>query len=73
MRHVVLSDDGYDVAPDASHRLLAVCFFPENPKDQEQGRFIARMEQEDFLLGGADACEPSEITTAINNLIETRS
>lgn len=73
MRHLVLSDDGYHVAPNATHRLLAACFFPESPRDQAQALFIAASEQEDYRDVGADQYQPSEIMAATSNLIEKRT
>jgi len=73
MRHVVLSDDGYNVAGNAAHRLLAACFFPESPRDQAQALFIAALEQDEFRRVGSAAYQPSEILLAAANLIEKRT
>lgn len=73
MRHLVLSDDGYHVAPNATHRMLAACFFPESPRDQAQAIYIAALEQEEYHRVGADLYQPSEIMVAASNLIEKRT
>jgi hypothetical protein len=73
MRHIILTDDGYTVAANASHRMLAACFFPESPRDQAQALFIAALEQEEFRNAGADHYRPSEIMLAASNLVEKRT
>lgn len=73
MRHLVLSDDGFSVAPNAAHRMLAACFFPESARDQAQAQFIAAVEQAEYLTVGADHYQPSEIMVAASNLIEKRA
>lgn len=73
MRHLVLSDDGYAVAPNAAHRMLAACFFPESPRDQAQALFIAALEQAEYRNAGADHYRPSEIMLAASNLVEKRT
>lgn len=72
-RHIILSDDGHNVADNAFHRLLAVTFFPESPRDQEQALFIAKLEQDEFRRVGQEGYQPTEILTAISQLIEKRS
>lgn len=73
MRHIVLSDDGYNVAPTAQHRLLVVCYFPESPRDQEQGLFIAAREQAEFDRVGPSAYKPSQIVQAASQMILKRT
>lgn len=73
MRHIILSDDGYNIASNAAHRLLAPCFFPESPRDQAQGLFIAALEQEEFRRVGPEHYRPSELMVAASNLIENRA
>jgi hypothetical protein len=73
MRHVILSDDGYHVAPNAAHRLMAACYFPDSPRDQAQGLYIAALEQEEFRRVGPDHYRPSEIMLAASALIEKRA
>lgn len=73
MRHVVLSDDGYTLASNAAHRLLAPCFFPESPRDQAQALYIAALEQDEFRRVGPEKYRPSEIMLAASNLIENRA
>jgi hypothetical protein len=73
MRHVVLSDDGYNLANNAAHRLLAPYFFPESPRDQAQALYIAALEQDEFRRVGPTDYRPSEITLAISNLLEKRT
>jgi hypothetical protein len=73
MRHLVLSDDGYRVAPNAMHRMMAACFFPESPRDQAQALFVAALEQEEYRRVGAEEYRPSEIMLAASNLIEKRT
>ena len=73
MRHLILSDDGYHVAGNAYHRLLAISHFPESPRDQEQGLFIAAMEQAEFDRVGQENYQPSEITQAASRLLEKRT
>lgn len=73
MRHIILSDDGYSLASNAAHRLLAPCFFPESPRDQAQALFIAALEQEEFRRVGPDNYRPSEIMLAASNLVEKRA
>lgn len=73
MRHVVLTDDGFNVAQDAYHRMLAACYFPENTRDQLQGLFIAGLERDEFLRVGEENYQPSEIMTAAARLIENRT
>lgn len=73
MRHLILSRDGFHTAPDAHHRLLAACFFPESPRDQEQAVMIAAIEQAEFLRVGAEGYQPSEILRSIAKIIEKRT
>lgn len=73
MRHVVLSDDGYSVSPDAAHRMMAACFFPDSVRDQVQGMLIARIEQNEFRKVGAANYRPSEIMLVASRLIEKRT
>jgi len=73
MRHVVLSEDGITLAENAQHRLLAVVYFPESPRDQEQGLFIARMEQDAFLREGQENYQPSEILQAASKMLANRA
>lgn len=73
MRHIVLSDDGYNVAHNAYHRLLAVGYFPESPRDQEQGLLIAALEQAEFDRVGQATYRPSEIMKAASHLVEKRT
>lgn len=72
MRHLVLSEDGYNVAPNAYHRLLAACYFPESPRDQTQALFLASVEQAEFDRVGAKAYQPSQITNATSQMILKR-
>jgi hypothetical protein len=73
VRHVILSEDGFNIADDAYHRLLAVCFFPESPRDQAQAISVAAMEREEFLRVGADHYKPSEIMQVVARHIEKRA
>ena len=73
MRHIILSDDGYHVAHNAYHRLLATGYFPESPRDQEQGLFIAALEQAEFNRVGQQNYQPSEIMQAASRLVEKRT
>ena len=73
MRHIILSDDGYHVADNAAHRLMAACYFPESARDQAQGLFIAALEQEEFRRTGPELYRPSELMHAANKLLEKRS
>lgn len=73
MRHVVLSEDGFNLASNASHRLLAPCFFPESVRDQEQALFIAGIEQAEYHRASPEDYRPSEIMLAASKLIENRA
>lgn len=73
MRHLVLTHDGHSVADDAYHRLLVVSYFPESPRDQEQGLLIAAMEQAEFARLGPENYRPSEITQAAIHSLQKRS
>lgn len=73
MRHLVLSDDGYNVAPNAYHRLLAACYFPESPRDQAQALFLASIEQAEFDRVGRSAYQPSQIVQATSQMIAKRT
>jgi hypothetical protein len=73
VRHIVLSEDGIHVAPNAFHRLLATCFFPENTRDQQQALLIAEIEKQEFLRVGAANYQPSEIVLAVSQMIERRT
>lgn len=73
MRHIILSDDGYHLADNAAHRLMAACYFPESPRDQAQGLFIAALERQEFRRAGADHYRPSELMQAANKLLEKRA
>jgi hypothetical protein len=73
MRHIILSDDGVHLAHNAAHRVMAACYFPESPRDQAQGLYIAALEQDEFRNVGADHYRPSEIMLAVANLIEKRT
>jgi hypothetical protein len=73
MRHVVLSDDGYNLAENAYHRLLATCYFPDGPRDREQGLYIAQLERREFRDAGPGNYRPSEIMQAASQLIEKRT
>lgn len=73
MRHIVLSPDGVRTAPDAYNRLLAVCFFPESPRDQEQAILIAEMERAEFLSVGEESYTPSEILKATAQIMDKRT
>ncbi len=73
MRHIILSDNGYNVAPDAHHRLLVVENFPDSPRDQELGLFIAKTEQAEFLRVGEENYTPSEIVVAVANKLQKRA
>ena len=73
MRHIVLSDDGYHIAKDAYHRLMAACYFPESLRDQKQGLFVAALEREEFRRVGSDDYQPSEIALALSRLLEKRA
>ena len=73
MRHIVLSEDGYNVAPNAYHRLLVACYFPESPRDQAQGLYMAALEQAEFDAVGPDAYRPSQIVQAISQMILRRT
>ncbi|WP_227287461.1 hypothetical protein [Boseongicola sp. H5] len=73
MRHLILSRDGLHTEPDAYHRLLAACFFPESPRDQEQAVMIAAIERAEFLRVGQEGYKPSEILQVTAKLIEKRS
>lgn len=73
MRHIVLSDDGYNVAHNAYHRLMAACYFPESPRDQAQGLFLAAIEQAEFDKVGHEGYRPSQIMQAISQVILKRT
>ena len=73
MRHIVLSDDGYNVVPDAYHRLLAACYFPESPRDQAQGLYMAALEQAEFDAVGPEAYRQSQIMQATSQMIRKRT
>lgn len=73
MRHIILSDDGVNLAENAYHRLLAVLHFPESPRDQKQGLLIAGIEKEEFDRVGIENYKPSEIMTAATRLVENRA
>jgi hypothetical protein len=73
MRHIVLSEDGYNLVSNAAHRLLAPCFFPESVRDQEQALFIAALEQAEYRRVGQEHYQPSEIMVAATKLIENRA
>lgn len=73
MRHVVLSDDGVELAKNAHHRLLAVSSFPESTRDRRQALYIAKLEKEEFDLVGRDQYQPSEITSVTARLLENRN
>lgn len=73
MRHIILSDDGYHVAPNAYHRLLAACYFPESPRDQAQGLLLASLEQAEFNSVGPDAYKPTQIMEATSQMIRKRT
>ena len=73
MRHLILSDEGYSVAPNAYHRVLAAYYFPESPRDQAQALFLASQEQAEFNRVGADAYQPSQIIQATSQMILKRT
>lgn len=73
MRHIVLSDDGFAVAPNAYHRLMAACYFPESPRDQAQALYIAALEQAEFNQVGRSAYKPSQITLITSQMIMKRT
>jgi hypothetical protein len=72
-RHIVLTDDGVTMAYNASHRLMAVAFFPESPKDQAQALFIGEVEREDFLKNAEGEYQPSEIMRAATKVVENQT
>ena len=73
MRYLVLSDDGYTLAPNAYHRLQGACNFPESPRDQQQSLILAALEKEEFDRVGQVNYQPSEITAAVVKLVENRT
>lgn len=73
MRHIVLSDDGINLADNAYHRMLVAFHFPESPRDQLQGLIIANVEKEEFDRVGPENYQPSEIMNAAANLLEKRT
>jgi len=73
MRHIVLTDDGFNLAENAHLRLLAVSYFPESARDQEQGFFIAAMEQAEFARVGPENYVASEITQATFHSLQKRT
>lgn len=73
MRHIVLSDDGFNIAPNAFHRLVVVSFFPDSPRDQEQGLFIGATELEEFNRVGAEHYRPSEIMESVAKVVQKRT
>lgn len=73
MRHIVLTDDGINVSDHAYHRLLAVGYFPENLRDQEQGVILAAMERAEFTRVGPEHYQPSEITQAAFHTLQKRT
>jgi len=73
MRHLILSHDGFHTAPDAYHCLLAACFFPESPRDQEQALMIAEIERAEYLRVGEANYTPSEILRITAKLVEKRT
>lgn len=73
MRHIVLSDNGVDVAPNALLRLLVVSYFPDSSRDREQGLFIGSMEKAEFDRVGAENYRPSEIMEGLSRLIQKRT
>jgi hypothetical protein len=73
MRHIVLSDDGDQLAKNAYHRLLAALHFPESPRDQQQALLIASLEKEEFDRAGPEHYQPSEIMAATVKMIENRT
>lgn len=73
LRHIILSDDGYHIAPNAYHRLLAACYFPESPRDQAQGLLLASLEQAEFDSVGASEYKPTQIMQATSQMIRRRT
>jgi hypothetical protein len=73
MRHIILSDDGYNVSPEAYHRLLAACYFPESPRDQAQGLLLASLEKAEFDAVGPSAYRPTQIMQATSQMIRKRT
>lgn len=73
MRHIVLSDDGINLADNAYHRLLVAFHFPDSPRDQLQGLMIADIEKAEFDRAGPDNYQPSEIMNAAVKLLENRT
>jgi hypothetical protein len=53
------------LAPNAYHRLLGICNFPESPRDQKQALILAALEKEEFDRVGQVNYQASEITTAV--------
>lgn len=72
MRHIILTEDGVHPVDDALFRLLAVCYFPDSPRDQVQSIFLARMERDEFRRVGEVDYRPSEIFNAAVTLVEKR-
>jgi hypothetical protein len=73
MRHLVLSDDGVNLAEDAYLRLLLTSNFPESQRDQTQGLLIAKMEKDEFERVGQKDYRPSEIAAAMIKFAENRT
>lgn len=73
MRHIVLSDDGQNLARNAYHRLLAAMLFPESLRDQQQSLLISDIEKAEFDRVGAERYQPSEIMAASTKLVENRT
>ncbi len=73
MRHIVLSEDGVNPVENAHHRLMAACFFPESPRDQQQVLCMAAIEQEESRTVGEASYKPSETMQAVAKLIEKRT
>ena len=73
MRHIVLSEDGHQLASDGYLKLLVTSYFPESSRDREQGLFIAAMEQAEFNRVGPDDYHPSEIMQVAASVLEKRT
>lgn len=73
MQHLILSDDGFNVAHNAYHRLVAAIYFPLSARDQQQALILADIEKAEFVRVGGAKYKPTEIFRAASRIAEKRT
>lgn len=72
MRHIVISEDGANIAENAYLRLASVMYYPEDQRGQEQAYAICLQEKAEFDCVGLENYQPSDVMQAAQAKISKR-